>query len=774
MTPLFLLACSGSTPETPDAAEVADAPVEGTDDAPKTIAAATGKPNVVLVTLDTTRVDHLGAYGYDKGRTETIDAMAERGLRFDRAYSPLPLTIPAHATLFTGLTPPNHGIRNNGGAILEDEFVTLAEVLRDSGYDTAGSVSAYVTTDIWGLDQGFDSYFDDIESSLLSRTNIWHLERTADQVVDDALGWLDSEDRATDRPFFLWLHVYDAHQPLRPPEGYREGLTPYDGEIAFVDDQIGRLETRLGELGMADDTIWVLAGDHGEGFGDHVEETHGLFTYDNTQHVPLILAGPGIEAGVVDQPVGLVDVMPTLLNTLGIDAPKGMDGAVQPGNEQPVYLESYQPQERFGYAPHLAVVQGQYKLIDTPRPELYDLLADPGETNNLASEHAEDVARLQGALAAFGAEAPSGGSSMDAETLQRLAALGYMTGGDDLRGASDLPDPKDKLGIIGDLQRGSALALEDDLDGAIAIMEKVAAAEPTLVEVRQRLSRLYHKKGDEAAALKWIDDAVTVAPDRKNVVLAATVQHTRAKDYEGALALAERGLELDPHGQEFAQFKMMNLSSLNRTPEAVSFAEDFLGRNPRAYTISGLMGVMYARIPDMEKAEPLMRHSLQSPTPPRNVNYFMALLGAGSKHVDEGIEHLRAELKLYPDNRAARFMLVQMLSKQERYPEALPVIESMIKARPGDIQMMNTKAQVLFNMDRYDDAGGVLAEVLALDPEEPEALLLLANVLGKQDKMDEAKATFERAKVSKAKRDAAAADAPGGAVAPNEREPATP
>ncbi|MCP4918386.1 MAG: sulfatase-like hydrolase/transferase [Proteobacteria bacterium] len=743
----LMLACSGDEP-TPETTR------EVTPEVEAPVAKADG-PNLVIVTLDTTRWDHIGAYGYDKGRTETIDAFAAKGIRFDRAYSPLPLTIPAHASMFTGKTPPNHGIRNNGSAVLDAEHVTLAEVLSDAGYATAGSAAAYVTTDIWGLEQGFDVYFDDIESSLLSRSNIWRLERTADQTVGDIVGWLESEERDADQPFFTWVHVYDAHEPLQPPEGYQDLANPYDGEIAFVDDQIARLEEAIAAQGQADNTVWVLIGDHGEGHGDHVEETHGLFTYDNTQRVPFILTGPGIEPAVVSEPVGLIDLMPTVLAQLGVAAPEGMDGKVQPGNTAPVYIESYQGQERFSYAPHITVVDGKYKLIDTPRPELYDLLADPGETKDLAADNPDQVAAMQATLTALGYDAPSGGSDLDAETLQRLAALGYMAGGDDLRGVSDLPDPKDKLHILATMQEGAALAMESDFDGAIAKLEEVAAAEPKLVDVRQRLARLYSKKDDTATSLKWMDEAVAIDPSAKHIVLAATIQYTMAGQHEKALALAESGLELDASGQEFAQYKMINLSSMDRTPDAIAFAEGFLARNTKAYTISGMMGVLYASVPDMEKAEPLMRHSLQSPTPPRNVNYYMGVLGAGSKHVEEAIEHLRAELKLYPDNRQARVLLVTLLGNEDRHPEALPVVEVMLKARPGDIQLMNTKAQVLFNLDRYDEAGVVLAKVLEGDPEEPEALLLLANVQHKQGKEEEAKATFERAKASKAKRDPA-------------------
>lgn len=736
----LLLSCSGDTP--PDGAlePEADEPAKSVD----------AKPNVVVVTLDTTRADRLGVYGHEAAKTETIDAIAARGLRFDRAFSPVPLTIPAHATLFTGKEPHNHGVRNNGSGALEAKQLTLAEVLKNNGYVTAASVAAYVTTDLWGFDQGFDAYFDDIEASLLARRSIWSLERSANLVVDDAIGWLESEERDTDAPFFLWVHVYDPHHPLRPPEGYTEG-DPYDGEIAFVDDQLARIEAKLAELGSADDTVWVIVGDHGEGHGEHVETTHGLFVYNNTQRVPFILAGPGIEPGVVDQPVGLVDVMPTLLHFLDIDAPKGMDGLPQPGGEHPIYMESYQLQERMDYAPHVAIVDGDRKLINTPRPELYDV-NDVDELNDLAAEESDRVLVMQARLDALGVTPPTGETNLDAETLSRLAALGYVGGSGDMRTDAVLPDPKDKLDVIEALQRASGLAADGKVEEAIPILEKVAADEPTLAEARDRLSRLNSRKGDKEAAAYWIEEAVKLRPDNPHTLVGAIIMHARNGNSERALELANHGLRLDPRAEEFAEFKLMQLDRLGRTTEAVVFGEEFIAANPKATSVAGVLGVFYGRVEDMEKAEPLLRLSLTAQNPPRWVNFTMAVLASGSGHPDEAVEHLRAELHEYPDNRDARILLVKVLSNEGRYPEALPVVEVMLKVRPEDIQLLLTLAQLHYNMEQFDECEAALARVAVLDAEEPEYLLLKANLLNKQGKLEEATATFEAAKASKAAR----------------------
>ena len=748
---LLLLACSGSEP-------APEAPADPVVEAPPETPAPPAGPNVVIVTLDTTRADRIGAYGYEAAKTETLDAFAARGQRFDMALSPVPLTIPAHGTLFTGKDPHHHDIRNNGSSVLEHTELTLAEVFQEAGWSTGATVAAYVTTDLWGFDQGFDAYFDDIEESLLAKANVWSLERPADRVVDDALGWLDSEERPKDRPFFLWVHVYDPHHPLRPPEGYQDGDL-YDGEIAFVDDQIARLEAKVQELGVADETLWVFVGDHGEGFGDHDEAGHGLFLYNSTQRVPLIIAGPGIEPAVIAEPVGLVDIMPTVLGHVGLPVPEGLDGQAQPGGSHPIYLESYQLQERYGYAPHIALVSGDRKLIDTPRPELY-ALSDLAELTDLAAKEPERVAELQAQLAALGATPPGGGSALDAETIARLAALGYVSSHEDLRTDEDLPDPKDKLEVIRAMQEARELAESGKLKPAIARMEQVAAAEPELVLARERLCRLNARAGDLEASIRWIEEAHTIKPDSLPVLSQAIVANGRAGHSARALELAERGLEVDPASAVMAEFKLINLDRLMRTNEAVSWGQEWLARNPKATNVAGVLGVFYGRAEDMEKAEPLLRLSLDAPNPPRHVNYTMARIAFGAKMHEDAVTYLKAELKEYPDNRSARLLLVRVLSVDEKYEEALPVVEVMLKARGEDMRLLLTKAQLHFNLKQYDACEAALVRAEKLDAEEPELLLLKANLVSKQGNEELGKEIYEAAKASKARREAAGQKAP--------------
>ena len=457
---LALAGCQGSGEAVP-----ADVQTPVAVDAPSGPAHARLRehPNVVIVTLDTTRADHIGAYGDKTANTPNLDALAAAGRRYAHTYSPIPLTIPAHAALFTGLYPPHTGIRDNGGAVLPASAVTLAERLHDVGYATGASVGAFVTTRAWGLSQGFDAYYDDIRTT---KGNYWYASRSADKVVDDALTWRAAQD--PDQSQLLWVHLYDAHFPAHPPGAFTEKASgkPYDGAIAYMDDQLGRL---IGAYRNSP-TVFVVVADHGESLGEHHELHHGLFAYEATQRVPLVISGPGVTASVVDAPTSLVDVTPTLLALLGLPAPEGLDGRPVPGSDpRPLYVETYQLMSRFGLSPHLGVVDGSHALLSMPRPELYDVSTDPEEVHDLASTDPATVARLKAELEAFGFSPPAPSTGpVDPEVAAQLQAMGYAT--TTYAGSTDgpRPDPKDAVPMLEQTQ-----AAEEDLEtGHVEAAEK--------------------------------------------------------------------------------------------------------------------------------------------------------------------------------------------------------------------------------------------------------------------------------------------------------------
>ncbi|MDX1630513.1 MAG: sulfatase, partial [Thermoanaerobaculia bacterium] len=415
-----------------------------------------GPPNLLLITLDTTRADHLGAWGWEHARTPILDELAGRGMRFVRADASVPVTLPSHASILTGLHPPRHGVRDNGTFALARAQTTVVERLRERGYDTAAVVSAAVVARRYGLDQGFGRYDDDLPAT--GRT----VERNAVATTRAALGLL--EDLRP--PFLLWIHYFDPHEPYEAPAELRrelDGPTPaYDAEIAHVDRELGRILDRI-----PDDTVTVLVGDHGEMLGDHGELTHGIFPYRGARRVPLLLAGPGIPPGSVDCLVRTVDVAPTLLELAGAPVPDGLDGESllpllgSPGEcaDRPSYTESFQPYLSFGWYPLRSFSDGRWLLVHGPEDRLYDLESAAAETRNVASAHPERARemrdRLVRTLEAMGETlepeiepdvVPTG------EEAERLRSLGYVSGGrQSHRLEGELPDPHGKIPVIQDL-----------------------------------------------------------------------------------------------------------------------------------------------------------------------------------------------------------------------------------------------------------------------------------------------------------------------------------
>lgn len=403
--------------------------------------------NVLVITLDTMRADRLPAYGFSGVSTPALDELAREGMLFEAAFAATPLTLPSHATLFTGLYPSKLGIRDNAGAPLRREFQTLAETMAAHGLRTGAFVASAVLAADRGLDQGFQTYSTaGTESCRDARAR-----RPADAVVDDALAWL-AKDEA---PFFAWIHLYDTHRPYRLPDEYSRGYPdPYLAAITFEDSQIARVVKHLRERRVLDDTLIVIAGDHGESLGDHGEDSHGIFIYQETLHVPLIMRGPGVKPGRVDHVVRLVDVMPTILEVAGwpvspsdgVSLWRLMKGLPEEKARE-VYSESLYP-ERFGWAPLRSVRADRYKVIDAPRPELYDLELDPAEQSNLISAKASIAAAMLARVRAHKDDhLPQVETPISDERAAQLASLGYVAKAPAmLAGASPLgADPKDMI-----------------------------------------------------------------------------------------------------------------------------------------------------------------------------------------------------------------------------------------------------------------------------------------------------------------------------------------
>ncbi len=517
--------------------------------------------SLLLVTLDTTRADHLGCYGATFAATPRLDALAAGGVRFERALAPAPITLPSHATMLTGLVPRRHGVRANSRFPLGPEPPVLAEALAAAGYRTAAFVSSAVLDRRAGLERGFAHYDDTVRVG--DRRAFNYEERAASQTVDAVLARLPE----LEPPFLLWVHLFDPHLPYVPPEPFRSRFAdrPYDGEIAFADAQFGRLldavRRRAGPLLVA------VAGDHGESLGEHDEDGHGVFLYQSTQRVPLILAGPGVPAGrVVERNVGLVDLAPTLLELLGLVALEGIDGvSLRPlleadaadGTGPPYELESFFPRLSYGWSPLRALVHGRWKYVEAPEPELYDLGADPGERRNLVAERGRIARRLARMLAGrIGDDDPGFAAAPDdpelAERRRRLESLGYVGGATAPPGAGDVePDPKRMIGLVRELDRARRELAGGEREAATARLERLLERSPRTLPAWLVLAQCRLAAGNAAQAEADARRALELAPDDAlawfhlaNALAAGAGESDQA--LERARAAYGRTLELDP------------------------------------------------------------------------------------------------------------------------------------------------------------------------------------------------------------------------------------
>ncbi|MFH1999605.1 MAG: sulfatase, partial [Planctomycetota bacterium] len=396
---------------------------------------------LILITVDTLRADHLSCYGYTALSTPRFDMLAKEGVLFADTSTTMPMTLPAHATIMTGLTPPVHGVRDNQDYFLPDSAVTLAERFAEAGFETAGFISSFVLDSVYGMSQGFSHFSParDVRYDLgLDK------QKDAATVTEEAIQWIRG---AKNDRFFIWIHYFDPHEKCAPPQEFLPpGRHPYDGEIAFVDDRLGRLFTELKRRDLYDDATIIVTADHGEGLGEHGERTHGFLTYQGTIKVPLIIKSPGIRPGRVDQPVSLADIFPTALDLFGLKREKNAtDGAslvpflVEQGKVDPrlVYFESYLPTLYMGWSGQRGVRLGSLKYIESSMPELYELTDDPLERKNLFNMDNADSTQLRQMLLRFreavrnrNLEAPAQEvhERNKAEWLNRLIALGYIGG----------------------------------------------------------------------------------------------------------------------------------------------------------------------------------------------------------------------------------------------------------------------------------------------------------------------------------------------------------
>jgi len=735
------------------------------------------RPNVLLVTFDTVRWDHVGWATGREGLTPMLDAMAARGVWFETALTAQPLTLPSHATILTGRYPFRHGVRNNGTYRVPDAEVTLAERLRAAGWSTHAIVSAFVLDSQFGLDQGFGGYDDDFAGGPKQQMFMFKEIRAA-QTADKAVAWLAS-GRPEGRPFFLWLHFFDPHANYDPPKeaAARFPGDPYRGEIHYADRELGRVFQALDAAGELDRTLFVFTSDHGDSLGEHGERTHGLFVYESTTRVPMLLAGPGVpKAGRITSLARTVDLVPTLCDLLRLDCNGDLDGAsLRPlwsgeAERRTAYLETFSPRENFGWSELRGLRDATRKVIEAPRPEGYALDADAAEALDLLADAAEPLAderfrRLFAELREVARADPYGTAAqptqaLDEETRQKLGALGYLwAGGPAPEPGAALPDPKDKIAAWDGFQRAQDLLRERRHGEALAALRTLLAEDPGNVLAMGSLAIALARSGEKQEALDVYKRLIALDPQRDNAYLGAAKLLCENGRFEEARTLldtliqlqpdnpsawvglgdawleeqkydeAERAyrqaVDLDPHSMLAASGLANGLNRAGRLVEARDVLTAARQHDPSAAGVLYNLAVVVERLGDRTAAEKLYRELLAvEPEHSMGWNNLGSLLNRRGMP-QEAIRLIARAHELDPDNVEATYNLGALLLLVGRASEAAPLLAEAASQRPDLVQAPVQLARALEASGRADQALAIYRE---LSERSPPALLQVARL----------------------------------------------
>jgi len=518
--------------------------------------------NVVVITLDTLRPDHLHCYGYANIETPNLDALAQRGVLFENAVAQAPLTPPSHASIFTGEYPTVHHVRNTGGFVLPSTARPLARILQEQGWDTAAFVSSAVLKKVVGFNNGFAVYDDQMPRQGDKENFSEDPERRGSDTVDRALQWLGTQ---SGKPYFLWVHLYDPHMPYDPPSPFKEKYKdrPYDGEIAYADQQVGRLMDAIKKKDPAGNTITAVLSDHGESLSEHGEYTHGVFLYDATLRIAFLMAGPGIPLGVhIKQQVRSIDFLPTLLTLLGGKTPASVQGlSLVPAFSgktvatQISYEETLYPKLALGWSELRGIRTNHWKYIRAPRPELYNLDHDPRELTNVIQQNAAEAQRLEAQLKNV---IGNGGSEkvqmhmVDQRQMAQLRSLGYLSGFSpqeyDLKGQG--PDPKDRVGILKLLYEAENPASKLSEAQRIALLQRAVREDPENPSLYHQLGGELEKTGRYRDALHLYEAALQHGVENGRLHSRIADLALRGGDKDRAIAEYEKAARFNPSDLE--------------------------------------------------------------------------------------------------------------------------------------------------------------------------------------------------------------------------------
>jgi arylsulfatase A-like enzyme/Tfp pilus assembly protein PilF len=722
--------------------------------------------NILFITLDTTRADRIGCYGYDKVETPNMDRLAGSGILFENATCQVPLTLPSHSSIFTGTYPFYHGVRDNGGFYLEPDKITLAEVLKENGIATSAFVGAFVLDSRWGLDQGIDYYFDNFDFSKYKIIGLDTVQREGGEVIKPFFEWFEGNYQ---KRFFSWIHLYDPHTPYDPPEPYKTRYSNrnwglYDGEIAYVDELIGRVLDKLNEKSVLEKTIIVIVGDHGEMLGEHDESSHGFFIYEAATAVPLIIRFPSSKLGGkrIITSVETIDIMPTLLQILGFPMPDEVQGqSLLPlileknsRQEHLAYSETYYPRYHFGWSELKSLQSSQYKYILAPRPELYDIINDPQELYNIytretkiGKQFEQKLKSLQEEMSIEGIE-EKGPQKLDEASMEKLRALGYVggfTSSSKLNQTDNLPDPKDKIHLYNKIKMAEGQSAENKLDEALANLTEVIEEDPQIMEARHVRARLYLKLNRFEKSIDECKAALEIDPEYEAAIYTLAQAYRQLEKYEEAIAGYERLMQLDPRDNKPAHNLGDIYLKIKKIDKAIFYLQKAIDLDPEhGARTHNLLGEAYLEKKMLDQAEAAIRKAFEMNPNLAEIHYNLALIYEAKNEPIKAVNEYKKEIELYPAAYQAHFNLAQLYVKlgnlregMEHYKQAIEHNEDFANG-----YLFLAKSYLDLN-ENLDEAMRLAKKGLELAPQSeyaPLAHYILADIynrLGQTDKYND-------------------------------------
>ena len=645
--------------------------------------------NVLLVTIDTLRADALGSYG-GRAATPNLDRLATDGVRFTFAHAQAVVTLVSHTSILTGQYPYQHGVRDNAGFRLAPGSTTLATLLKGRGMATGAFVGAFPVNRQFGLGQGFDVY-DDVAAKDSLSADFALPERRASEVVTHATAWIGAHQT----PWFAWVHVFDPHAPYAPPapfdREYADNL--YAGEVAYVDSALGPLLDLARRQSRP--TLIVVTGDHGEGLGEHGERTHGIYAYESTLHIPLILAQVGRNAGAggggatSDVPVRHVDILPTIAGLLGVSPPAGLpgrtlltasNGEVEP---RPSYFEAMTAMLKRGWAPLMGVVSGRDKFVDLPIDELYDLRADPKEASNLAAGSRDRVRSLTALLQGLKPSLPGLETRESPEVRQTLESLGYVSGAAPRKAQyTEADDPKNLIDVDRLMMDGIELHRDGRTDQAIAAYRQVIARRPDMGLAYRRLAFLLWEQGHVAEAIATLRHALAVNGPDVDIDARLGTYLAETGNLAEAVPMLERAVQADPQNTDGLNGLGIAYARAGREADALKTFERILALNPRdAYALENI-GTTYLQRENWTAARDAFTKALESDPRSSRAHAGLGVIALQSGDKDRAFAEWKQAVQTDPRNFDALFNLASELLGAGRVDEARPYVQQFVNTAP--------------------------------------------------------------------------------------------